>query len=189
MEQGETPGAARGNGRPSYGGSGVQTEIYWVHDFQPGRLAVMPCPQGGEWLEDEIRFLANLDVHVLVSLLTRDDALECELTDESELCGRFGLEYFSFPIEDHQVPRSITDVAAFVDTLAERLARRNNIAIHCLAGIGRSGLLAACLLTTAGFSPQQAFDKLSRARGFSAPETEQQREWVIDFADSHGFGA
>ena len=167
----------------------MQTEIHWVHDFQPGRLAIMPCPRGGECLEDEIRFLVNLDVHVLVSLLTRDDALECELTDESELCGRFGLEYLSFPIEDHQIPRSITDVAALVDNLAERLARRKNIAIHCLAGIGRSGLIAACLLTTAGFSPQQAFDKLSRARGFTTPETEQQCQWVIDFADSHGFDA
>lgn len=165
----------------------MQTEIYWVHDFQPGRLAIMPCPPGGQRLESEVRFLANLDVGVLVSLLMHDDALEYELADESELCARFGLEYLSFPIEDHQVPRSITDLAAFVDKLADRLARGKSIAIHCLAGIGRSGLIAACLLTTAGFSPQQAFDKLSRARGFAAPETEQQRECVIDFADSHGF--
>jgi protein-tyrosine phosphatase len=166
----------------------VQTEIYWIHDFQPGRLAIMPCPQGGERLEDEIRFLANLDVNVLVSLLTRDDALDYELVDESELCDRFGLEYLSFPIADHQVPGSITDVAALVDNLADRLARGKNIAIHCLAGIGRSGLIAACLLTTAGFPPKQAFDKLSHTRGFTAPETDEQREWVIDFADSHGFG-
>lgn len=166
------------------GGRTLRTEIYWVHDFQPGRLAIMPCPCGGERLEDELRFLANLDVQILASLLTDEDALAYELGLEEKLCAKVGIEYLSFPIDDHDVPDSTANAAAFIENLAAHLARGRNIAVHCLAGIGRSGLICACLLVTAGFSPKQAFAKLSAARRLAAPETDEQKKWVIDFAET-----
>ena len=97
---------------------------------------------------------------------------------------RSSIEYLSFPIDDHSVPDTTTEAAAFIESLSTRLARGRNIAVHCLAGIGRSGLICASLLVTAGFSPQQAFAKLSAARRIPAPETDEQKEWVIDFAES-----
>ena len=87
----------------------MKTEIYWVHDFQPGRLAIMPRPRGGDWLEEELSFLANLDVQILASLLTDEDALNCELELEEKLCAKVGIEYLSYPIEDHDVPDSTSD--------------------------------------------------------------------------------
>lgn len=162
----------------------MKTEIYWIHDFQPGRLAIMPCPRGGEELEDELRFLANLGVQILASVLTDEDGLGYELELEERLCTKLGIEYLSFPIDDHDVPGSTADATAFIESLATRLARGRNVAVHCLAGIGRSGLICASLLVTAGFSPQQAFDKLSAARGIASPETDEQKQWVIDFAES-----
>ena len=175
-----------GTSRLRKGGRTLKTEIYWVHDFQPGRLAIMPCPRGGERLEDELRYLANLDVQMLASLLTDDDALGYELELEETLCREVGIEYLSFPIEDHGVPESADDATAFIESLATRLEGGQNIAVHCLAGIGRSGLICACLLVTAGFSPQQAFIKLGANRGIASPETDEQKKWVIDFSESLG---
>ena len=40
------------------------------------------------------------------------------------------------------------------------------------------------LLVTAGFSPKQAFAKLSAARRLASPETDEQKKWVIDFAET-----
>ena len=48
----------------------MNTEIYWIKAAGPGKLAVMPRPRGGDWLEDEIRGLKRFGVDILVSLLT-----------------------------------------------------------------------------------------------------------------------
>ena len=33
----------------------MHTELYWIPGPWLGRLAIMPRPRGGDWLEDEIR--------------------------------------------------------------------------------------------------------------------------------------
>jgi protein-tyrosine phosphatase len=43
-------------------------------------------------------------------------------------------------------------------------------------GIGRSALIAACLLKSQGIGVDEAFAMIARARGFSVPDTEEQRE-------------
>ena len=54
--------------------------------------------------------------------------------------------------------------------------------IHCRQGIERSGMIAACLLVSSGIFPDEAFSRLSEARGVSIPETDEQRAWVDAFA-------
>jgi protein-tyrosine phosphatase len=54
--------------------------------------------------------------------------------------------------------------------------------VHCRQGIGRSSLVAACVLVISGESPQSAFEHIERARGRSVPDTAEQKEWVTSFA-------
>ncbi|MFQ5858481.1 MAG: hypothetical protein ACE5LU_23020 [Anaerolineae bacterium] len=66
--------------------------------------------------------------------------------------------------------------------LDDALAEGKHVAVHCRQGIGRSTLIAACLLVLAGVDPETAFQRVSAARGCAVPETSEQREWVIKFA-------
>jgi len=50
-------------------------------------------------------------------------------------------------------------------------------------GIGRSALIAACLLKSQGIGVDEAFAMIARARGFAVPDTEGQREWVKGFTE------
>jgi len=54
-------------------------------------------------------------------------------------------------------------------------------AIHCRAGIGRSSLIAACALVCSGLDARSAFDAISKARGLTVPDTDDQRRWVTSF--------
>jgi len=45
--------------------------------------------------------------------------------------------------------------------------------------------MAASLLVLTDFSSDQAFDRLSKARGYPVPETEEQRAWVVAFSQQH----
>jgi len=56
-----------------------------------------------------------------------------------------------------------------------------NIAIHCRAGIGRTGLSASCLLICDGYSAEAAMDMVSAARGVQIPDTEEQFDFICDF--------
>ena len=156
--------------------------LYWIDGSWPGKLAIVARPRGGDWLEDEVRSWARPGLQVIVSLLTPEETAAFELTSEAELCRSNGVEFVSFPIPDRDVPSSRTDTLRLVKGLEEYLATGKAVGIHCRQGIGRSGLVAACLLVSSSVPPAVAFNRISEARGRPVPETTEQREWVEAFA-------
>lgn len=160
----------------------MKTELYWVEGAWPGRLAFMPRPRGGDWLDDEVRAWRRTGVDAVVSLLTPDEVVDLGLEREEEVCRKEGMDYFSFPIRDRGVPPSRQAVWELTKKLGTMLAQGRSLAIHCRQGIGRAALIAACLLVRSGVGPEEAFRRLSAARGCAVPETAEQRRWVEEFA-------
>jgi protein-tyrosine phosphatase len=160
----------------------MRAEIYWVTEKYSARLATMPKPRGGDWLEDEIISLRGMGVDVLVSLLTDDEIIEVSLADEALHCANNRIEFLRFPIPDCSVPPLNEKTAGFIHDLWERLAAGKSIAIHCRAGLGRSSMIAACVMVLAGTDPTSVFDLIGAARGFTVPDTQEQRDLVVKFA-------
>jgi protein-tyrosine phosphatase len=160
----------------------MKAELYWIEGPWPGQLAILPRPRGGEWLEDEIRSWKQAGVNVVVSLLTSDEIAELGLVEEARLCQDFGLQFLSFPIMDRRVPSSPKATFDFIRELETLLADGKNLAVHCRQGVGRSALIAACLLVLSGMEPEVALQRVGAARGCPVPETTEQRQWVMEFA-------
>lgn len=156
----------------------MKAELYWVQAVGAGRLAIMPHPRGGDWLEDEIRSLREDGVEALVSLLPDEEMSELALAREPALCAANGIAYLSFPIADHGVPHSRAALQSVVDQVCDLLSGGYGVAVHCRAGIGRAGLFAGAVLVREGMAPADALARLSAARGFETPETPEQCEWV-----------
>jgi hypothetical protein len=159
------------------------TPVFWVETGVAGRLGIMARPRGGDWLGDELRALARAGVNVLASMLTDHETAELgleELTRRSRSSsGRFfGVDFVRFPISDRQVPRSEVAAVEFARRLHERLVAGEHVAIHCRMGIGRSSLMAALVLRLCGLPADDAFARLTKARGLPVPDTAAQREWV-----------
>jgi protein-tyrosine phosphatase len=159
----------------------MPSAIHWIDRPEKGLLGIIPRPRGGDWLEGEIQSLGKMGVNVIVSLLTADEVAELELQDEERLCGDHGLRFISFPIPDRGVPFSTAEAGRTIDLILDELWAEKAVVIHCRMGIGRSALIAACLLKSQGIGVDDAFALISRARGFSVPDTEEQREWVERF--------
>lgn len=160
----------------------MTTQLHWVEGPWPGRLAISARPRGGDWLDDEISEWFRFGIKTTVSLLTRDEEQELDLQREAQQARRQGVKFLSLPIPDRQVPRSESEVSGLLEEVDADLSAGKNVLVHCRQGIGRSGLIAACLLTTKGFSAGGALEKVIAARGRPVPDTDEQERWIEHYA-------
>ncbi len=161
----------------------MATELYWAKGPWPGKLAMSPRPRGGEWLEDEISCWHRQGVDTVVSMLTPPEEQDLNLVNEAPTVLTQGLHFHSLPVLDRQTPDSLGPFITVLDRLNAELAAGRNLVIHCRQGVGRAGLLAACLLIANGIAPDAAMRQLTAVRGVPVPETQQQRDWIDRFAN------
>ena len=157
-------------------------EVFWTKEKHPGRIALVPRPRGGDWLEDEATAWADAGLDVIVSMLDAEEIQSFKLENEGEFCESNGIEFFSFPVTDRSVPATDETFFRCLEKLKKLLLQGKNIGIHCRQSIGRAPLLAAVLMILFGIEPSEAFRQLSLVRGVEVPETNEQREWAQQFA-------
>lgn len=104
------------------------------------------------------------------------------MAEEATLCEQNGMSFLSFPIADRSVPNSLHAAAGLIRSIEARLTQGEAVAIHCRAGIGRSGLMAACVLVNLGVPASEVFPRISRGRGLKVPDTPAQVEWLARYA-------
>ena len=155
----------------------MRAEIYPIPGAPAGRLAIMPRPRAGDWLEDEVALWRGAGLDVIVSLLEDGEVAELGLQQEQELCERAELTFLRLPIPDRGVPGSRQEVARLVEALVQRLRQGQGVGIHCRIGVGRSALVAACVLSALGMALDAAWPAIALARGLSVPDTPEQRTW------------
>ena len=136
-----------------------------------------------------------------------------DLTESGELCpyqphlaahvSRVGIdeehepvEYYSFPIPDRCLPRSVGYVRQILDVLKDNERRGRVTAVHCRGGIGRTGLVVGCWLVESGAVEDGAaalefiaeeWKSVEKYRRFpQSPETGGQCEFVLNFERLQG---
>jgi protein-tyrosine phosphatase len=114
----------------------------------------------------------------VVSLLEEEEATQLGLAREDQAAASNGIRFVRFPISDRGVPASTQRAVAVLKEIAEAPEDGNHVAVHCRQGIGRSGLIAAGALVTAGMSADKAIEAVSATRGQTVPETAAQRLWI-----------
>ena len=163
----------------------MKADVYFIADTPGKGLAIMPRPRGGEWLMNEVMAWKEAGINVVVSLLEDSEIDELELREEGSSCESMGMEFLRVPISDRGVPDSSCPVTALVGSLVEKLKAGHGVSIHCRMGIGRSGLIAACVLVSLGHDIDEAWESIAEARGFPVPDTKAQRDWVAHWATLH----
>lgn len=163
--------------------------VYWL---VPGRIAAGPHPAtlADGSLKQALVQLRHLGVSSFVDL-----TLEAEVPDGDYQClgaelaraDKKNFHYRRFGIPDMQVP-SKQRMADLAEYLAAELVAGSVVYLHCLAGLGRTGTVAACYLADRGLSGRQALaalTELRRGQGeyYPSPENRAQRQFVIRWAD------
>ena len=131
-------------------------------------LAGMARPQSPE----ELQWLRQQGVELLISLT--EDRLPRDWADDA------GLLVFHEPLEDMEPPTQ-EQLDRCVSAVTKAIAGNMAVAIHCGAGLGRTGVVLAAYLVTKGLSAANAISRVRRLRPHSI-ETDEQAESIERFA-------
>ncbi len=155
--------------------------------FAPGKKE--RYGHGGHWNRDIESDLKRLRDHyridTLVSLLEPVELELLKIENLPEACKGLGIEFVRFPIPDLSPPASVSDFTHLMTQIRERLDESLTVAVNCRAGLGRTGLTAACAIVAVsdgGIGPSQAVGMVRSARRGTI-ETNEQEKFVLDFAD------
>ena len=170
-------------------------EVAWVEiDMAPGHLGLAMAP--GRIESDSGRVLWERNLHgdlrrlrhvhrcdVLVSLLNDVELAEIGIADLAGAVAVHGIEHHLLPVRDGSVPEpaQLTDVLALIDLLRGYLLAGRTVVLHCRAGKGRAGMLAAILVASLWELPADAIGRVRRAQP-RAVETVPQEHYVFDTA-------
>lgn len=156
--------------------------LHWLQGSWAGKLALSARPRGGDWLSDEVSAWQVAGIAEVISLLTKAEEESLDVKREGSEVRKRGMQFIPFPIADMDVPNSESELNALLERVNRDLSSGKNVLIHCRQGLGRTGLVASCLLVTNGYDALRAMDTVSAARGVRVPETPEQEAWVRHFA-------
>jgi Polymorphic toxin system, DSP-PTPase phosphatase len=147
---------------------------YWI----TAQLAIVPRPSGEDRLDDERLALREAGIHIVVSMLEKNEAQMLGLEREATSAELASLGSVNFPIPDRGTPLEKATFKNCLENIEYFLANGKRVGIPSRASIGRSSVTAAGLLIRSGVPAKDAWLQISISRDCLVPDTEEQREWV-----------
>lgn len=155
-------------------------DIFWIANTG---LAIVLRPRGDDCLENDLKRIQMAGIQTIISTIEAWEARELGLAEEGNVAQSLGMHFISYPMQDRSVPADREDFVRFITTLSMRLKKGEKIGVHCRGCIGRSTVVAASTLIHLGWPAERAIDEIEVARGCSVPDTEEQRDWILDFGE------
>src|ERR1043166_1039360 len=138
-----------------------------------GRLFLHGLPGRRETIDAFLIAVAGHSIGCVVCL-EESDKLATKSPDYAALRGgSTPWERIDHPIPDFSPPRDLDGFWATACKVSAKLCTRDNVLIHCGAGIGRTGMMAMAVLLASGVAFKDAKRRV-RAAG-SGPETAEQK--------------
>ncbi len=135
----------------------------WIEKDQLAGMA-RPRREDGAWLREQ-------GITVVISLTERAADL-----DEIEVC--------SIPVRDMTAP-SLDQMHAAVEYIAKAIQDGGAVAVHCAAGMGRTGTILAAYLIAKGATARDAVRMIRQQRPGSI-ETRDQMDALTQYAELVG---
>ena len=144
-------------------------------------------PRGFKGNRRKLRSLIEAGTTLFLDLTEEGDLPSYErlLREESQRLGA-SVEYRRVPVKD-QTTATGKQMTEALDVIDRVLDSGGTVYVHCMRGIGRTGLVVGCYLVRRGMTGQQALDEIRNMRKgilnswARSPETDAQRRMVLEW--------
>lgn len=144
----------------------------------PGRLLLHSMPGRYESLENVWTQVRNEGVCAIVCLAEKDELHEKSSEYARALeAGTVPCLVIRFEVPDRSAPEDRNAFWALAGDVAQRLKSGEAVLIHCAGGVGRTAMLAVCVLLALGEPVSDARRVVSRAG--STVETAPQSQLIL----------
>ena len=96
------------------------------------------------------------------------------------------IKYKRIPIQDMSTPEK-TEMEEILNYIDQEISSGEKIYVHCLRGLGRTGIVIGCYLVRHGETGEKAIKKIASLRKnlpnrwLQSPQTDMQKEFVINW--------
>ncbi len=159
--------------------------IAWLPRLRtaPGRLGLTILPGRQDRrrnLKQDLNTLKSEGVSHIVCLITQSELEDYGVPDLFAAYQDQGFVTYHLPILD-QAAVALEELLPALDWIHAQLGQEAQILIHCVAGLGRSGMVAACYLRQLGLPATQALAEIRAIRSPRAVESPAQEALVFGF--------
>ena len=150
---------------------------------QGGKLGLTLLPGRADRGRDLDKDLQALKEQQVASIYCLVEKAELDYYGVADLLQRYrksGFEAHHYAVVDQKVP-SERETREMLESISARLDEGKNVVVHCVGGIGRSGVIGACYLKSRGLDSDAAIKTIKEHRSRRAIETQYQEDFVRDF--------
>ncbi|XP_030627675.1 cyclin-dependent kinase inhibitor 3 [Chanos chanos] len=137
-------------------------------------------------LQKDIEELRNQGVQDVFVFCTRGELNKYRVPNLLDAYQQNGFGVHHLPFPDGGTPE-LPQCSQILEELQLSLENNRQTVIHCYGGLGRSGLIAACLLLqlSVSMTPTKAIDILRELRGSGAIQTVKQYNFLHEFREKY----
>ena len=162
--------------------SGGKLRVNWLDDdkMTSGEIGLTILPGRKDYsrsIDEDLKQLKEYKVDTIIPLITDDEFDHFGVGELLEKYQEYDFNVKRLPIMD-QLVSSHQEMKELIDYLEERLQKNEKIVLHCVGGLGRSGLVAASYLKYKGRNAEDAINSVRKVRGVRAVESKIQEEFV-----------
>lgn len=186
--------AEKPNTAPAHAGFGPQLRVDWIAadelagtargrlglTFLPGKRGASLRYPGHVYRRDTASDLAALRSAGVVRLILLVEDGELRNWGDAGIVGigeAAGVDVKRHPIPDGAPAASAAEMDLILDEIDEARGQ-GDVAVACMGGVGRTGMVAACALLRAGRSADEAIARVREVRHPTAVETRAQERFV-----------
>ncbi|KAJ0008512.1 hypothetical protein NQD34_015927 [Periophthalmus magnuspinnatus] len=132
----------------------------------------------------DVEELQSQGVQDVFVFCTRGELSKYRVPSLLEAYGQIGFRVHHRPFSDGDAPE-LEHCCRILEELKHSLDNNRRTVLHCYGGLGRSGLIAACLLLQLSLTmtPNKAIEILREHRGGGAIQTIKQYNFLHEFRD------
>ena len=162
--------------------SGGKLRVDWLDHklITNGNIGLTILPGRKDYsrsVDEDLKQLKIYGISTIIPLITDDEFGHFGVSNLLEKYKEYGFTVQRLPIMD-QLVSSEEEMVEMVNYLDKAIEKDEKVLLHCVGGLGRSGLVAASYLKYKGLNSDEAIKAVRKVRGPRTVESKIQEEFI-----------